>query len=248
MAVIVTRQLPAGRPPTSMPRMIRPIARSLALAALLAAGAPRAEEAKAAPARAEAKGAKETYAVFVTSRGKIAARLLPEETPVAVKNFVELATGKREWTDPRANGPTKERLYDGTLFHRVIPGFMIQGGDPYTRGQPMQADPSYGMRGPGYKFDDELKGDARPFSEPCQLAMANSGPNTNGSQFFITEVPTLHLNPQPCGTRSKSGICGYVRFGVGICGCDKVRPIANAGNAQTRLEKVLIVHEKPSCD
>jgi len=225
-----------------MPRMIRPIATSLALAALLAAGAPRAEE------KAAGKGAKETYAVFVTSRGKIAARLLPEETPVAVRNFVELAGGKKEWVDPRTNKQTKEKLYDGTLFHRVIPGFMIQGGDPYTRGQPMQPDPSYGMRGPGYKFDDELKGDARPFNEPCQLAMANSGPNTNGSQFFITEVPTLHLNPRPCGSQSKSGICGYVRFGVGICGCDKVKPIAAAGNAQTRLEKVLIVHEKPSCD
>jgi len=222
-----------------MPPMIRP---TLLLAAALAAAPAFAEEAKAGK-----KAGQETYAVFVTSRGKIAARLLPEVAPNAVRNFVELAAGKKEWTDPRANKQVKAPLYDGTLFHRVIPGFMVQGGDPYTRGQAMQADPSYGMRGPGYKFDDELDAKARPFDQPCQLAMANSGPNTNGSQFFITEVPTAHLNPKPCAN-SKSGVCGYVHFGAGVCGCERVRSIAMAGNAQTRLDKVLIVHEKPSCD
>jgi peptidylprolyl isomerase/peptidyl-prolyl cis-trans isomerase A (cyclophilin A) len=228
-----------------MPRMIR---HALLLAALLAAAPAFAEEAKA-----DKKPGKETYAVFVTSRGKIAARLLPDQAPNAVKNFIELATARKEWTDPRANKLTKEPLYEGTLFHRVIPGFMIQGGDPYTRGQPMQADPSYGMRGPGYRFEDEgLKVGDRPFDQACQLAYANSGANTNGSQFFITEVSTPHLNPrrdspqQPCN--SKSGTCGYVHFGAGVCGCERVRAIAMAGNAQTRLEKVLIVHEKPSCD
>jgi len=215
---------------------------SLALAALLAA----APTTTAAQAKAEAKSSKESYAVFVTSRGKIAARLLPDEAPAAVKNFIDLATGKKEWQDPSANKPSKEKLYDGTLFHRVIPGFMIQGGDPMSRGRPMAVDPRYGVYGPGYKFDDEIKAGERPFDQPCQLAMANSGPNTNGSQFFITEVPTAHLNPRPCS--SKSGVCGYVRFGAGVCGCEKVKEIAAAGNSQTRLENVLIVHEKPSCD
>jgi peptidylprolyl isomerase/peptidyl-prolyl cis-trans isomerase A (cyclophilin A) len=225
-----------------MRRMIRSPLASLTLAALLL-GAPAAATAQA---KAEKKSNKDTYAVFVTSRGKIAVRLLPEETPVAVKNFVELATGKKEWQDPGTNKPSHERLYDGTLFHRVIPGFMIQGGDPMSRGKPMTADPRYGVYGPGYKFDDELKAGDRPFDQACQLAMANSGPNTNGSQFFITEAPTAHLNPRPCS--AKSGVCGYVRFGVGLCGCEKVKEIAVAGNSQTRLEKVLITNEKPSCN
>ena len=199
-----------------------------------------------APPAAEKKAAKpsDTYAVFLTSRGKIAARLLPGEAPVGVKNFVELATGKKEWTDPRTQKPMRAPLYDGTLFHRVIQGFMIQGGDPMTRGQPTEPDMRYGVHGPGYTFADELKAGSTPFAEPCQLAYANSGPNTNGSQFFITEVPTLHLNPRAC----PSGVCGYVRFGAGVCGCERVREIAAAGPAKTRLEKVLVVHEKPSCE
>ena len=219
------------------------------VAVLLGTPAARAAEEAAQPpgeAKAAPKKGGDTYAVFVTSRGKIAARLLPRETPNAVKNFVELATGKKEWTDPRSGKPTREKLYDGTLFHRVISRFMIQGGDPMTRGQPDAPNPSYGVNGPGYRFDDELQADAKPFDEPCQLAMANSGPNTNGSQFFITEVAVPHLNPKPCA--SKSGACGYVRFGVGVCGCERVKEIAAAGPAKTRLEKVLIVHQKPSCD
>jgi peptidylprolyl isomerase/peptidyl-prolyl cis-trans isomerase A (cyclophilin A) len=209
----------------------------IALAALLLAP-PAAEK----PARQ----AKETYAVFVTSRGKIAARLLPEEAPVGVRNFVELATGKKEWTDPRTQKPSKAPLYDGTLFHRVIPGFMIQGGDPMTRGQPTEPDMRYGVSGPGFRFADELKAGTTPFAGPCQLAYANSGPNTNGSQFFITEVATAHLNPRACS--SPSGVCGYVRFGVGVCGCERVREIALAGAAKVRLEKVQVVSQKPSCD
>jgi peptidyl-prolyl cis-trans isomerase A (cyclophilin A) len=198
-----------------------------------------------APEKAAPK-AKDTYAVFVTSRGKIAARLLPGDAPVGVRNFVELATGKKEWTDPRTQKPTRAPLYDGTLFHRVIPGFMIQGGDPMTRGQPTEPDMRYGVSGPGYRFADEIKAGATPFADPCQLAYANSGPNTNGSQFFITEVPTAHLNPRACP--GGSGVCGYVRFGTGVCGCERVREIAAAGPAKVRLEKVLVVHEKPSCD
>jgi len=216
------------------------------LAALLLCPAAALAAAAEQKPKAEASKGKETYAVFVTSRGKIAARLLPEDAPNAVANFVELATGKKEWTEPKTGKPSRERLYDGTLFHRVIPAFMIQGGDPSSRGQPTAPNASYGVYGPGYRFDDEIKLAERPFDQPCQLAMANSGPNTNGSQFFLTEVATPHLNPRPCN--SKSGACGYVRFGVGICGCERVKAIAAAGPAQTRLEKVLIVHEKPSCN
>jgi peptidyl-prolyl cis-trans isomerase A (cyclophilin A) len=226
---------------------------TLLAASLLAAPAAAEEKAGGKP-KAEARAAaRETYAVFVTSRGKIAARLLPDETPNAVKNFVELATGKKEWTDPKTKGPTRESLYDGTLFHRVIPSFMIQGGDPMSRGAPVlsgapvQADNRFGFYGPGVRLDDELKPGSKPFDEPCQLAFANSGPDTSGSQFFITEVPYPSLNPQPCPT-CKLKVKGYVRFGVVVCGCDKVRPIALAGGSQTRLEKVLIVHEKPSCE
>ncbi len=101
-------------------------------------------------------------------------------------------------------------------------------------------------RNPGVRFDDELKPGTTPFAVPCQLAMANSGPNTNGSQFFITEVATPHLNPRPCG-ESRSGVCGYVHFGQGVCGCERVAEIARAGNGQTRLEKVEITSKAPTC-
>ncbi len=213
-----------------MRRMKKTLAALAAAAALAPCLAPAAEK-----ARAKAAPPKEEYAVFVTSAGKIAARLLPQEAPMAVKNFVELAQGKKEWTDPRTGEKTRKPLYDGTVFHRVIPGFMIQGGDPLGAG----------VGGPGYAFPDELKAGEKPFDRACQLAMANSGPNTNGSQFFITEVPTSHLNPQPCG--SPSGLCGYTHFGEGVCGCDLVGKIARAGNSQTKLEKVVITHTRPTC-
>ncbi len=174
---------------------------------------------KAEPGTA-AKAPKELYATFVTSMGKIGVQLFPEQKPNAVKNFVELAEGKKEWTDPRTGQRSKKPLYDGTVFHRVIPSFMIQGGDPLGKG----------VGGPGYAIPDELEPGEHFFDQPCQLAYANSGPNTNGSQFFITEVPTLHLNPVKCD-RSPSGLCGYVRFGEGVCGCDLVGKIARAGNS-----------------
>jgi peptidylprolyl isomerase/peptidyl-prolyl cis-trans isomerase A (cyclophilin A) len=186
------------------------------------------------------------YAVLVTSRGKIGVKLLPSEAPIAVKNFVELARGEKTWTDPRSGKATRERLYDGTFFHRVIPGFMIQGGDPLTRGQALGHNyAGYGTGGPGYKFADELTR-SPTFRSPCQLAMANSGPNTNGSQFFVTEVPTPHLDARPCA-QSPSGLCGYVRLGQGVCGCERVAEIARAGNAQTRLERVEITSKAPTC-
>ena len=121
-----------------------------------------------------------TYAVFNTSEGQIVARLFEKEAPKTVANFVELAEGKREWTHPVTRAKSSDKLYDGTIFHRVIPDFMIQGGDPAGSG----------MGGPGYRFEDETKGSPHKFSQPGKLAMANAGPNTNGSQFFITTTNT----------------------------------------------------------
>jgi peptidyl-prolyl cis-trans isomerase A (cyclophilin A) len=122
------------------------------------------------------------YATFVTSLGKIRVRLLPDHAPKTVENFVGLATGSKTWRDPRDGQEKSEPMYDGTIFHRVIPEFMIQGGDPTGSGR----------GGPGYQFEDEV--DSGPsFTKPGYLAMANAGPGTNGSQFFITEAPTPHL-------------------------------------------------------
>jgi peptidyl-prolyl cis-trans isomerase A (cyclophilin A) len=124
-----------------------------------------------------------TYAVLKTSEGTIVARLFEKEAPKTVTNFIELAEGKREWTHPTTREKSSKKLYDGTIFHRVIPDFMIQGGDPAGNG----------MGGPGYKFEDETKGSAHKFDKPGKLAMANAGPNTNGSQFFITTANTEWL-------------------------------------------------------
>jgi peptidyl-prolyl cis-trans isomerase A (cyclophilin A) len=122
-------------------------------------------------------------AILHTSMGDLNCELYPDTAPVTVLNFVELAEGAREWTDPRAGQKVERPLYDGTIFHRVIPGFMIQGGDPLGKG----------TGGPGYKFEDEVDNDRR-FDRPGLLAMANSGPATNGSQFFVTEGTPDHLN------------------------------------------------------
>jgi peptidyl-prolyl cis-trans isomerase A (cyclophilin A) len=227
------------------------LAAALAAAPAALAQAPTAEHPRTdAPPRAAAAKGKDLYATFVTSRGKIGVHLLPSEAPKAVQNFVELAEGKKEWTDPETGQKVRRPLYDGTLFHRVIPNFMVQGGDPISRGAPLGASRSnagrlFGMSGPGYEFEDELQKGTTPFAKPCQLAMANHGPNTNGSQFFLTEVPTPHLNPVPCDSRS--GTCGYVHMGEGVCGCDLVGQIARAGNSQTRLEKVVISSTPPTC-
>jgi peptidyl-prolyl cis-trans isomerase A (cyclophilin A) len=121
-------------------------------------------------------------ATLRTNRGTVILRLFPDHAPKTVRNFVELAEGSRDWTDPRTRKTGSARLYDGTIFHRVIPSFMIQGGDPLGTG----------TGGPGYKFADEIHPDLM-FDRPYLLAMANAGPGTNGSQFFITTVPTPWL-------------------------------------------------------
>jgi len=124
-----------------------------------------------------------TYAVFNTSEGKIVCRLFEKEAPKTVANFVELAEGKKEWTHPVSRQKSSDKLYDGTIFHRVIPDFMIQGGDPAGNG----------TGDPGYRFADETKGSPHRFDKKGKLAMANAGPNTNGSQFFITVAATEWL-------------------------------------------------------
>jgi len=121
-----------------------------------------------------------TYSVFNTTEGKITVRLFEADAPITVKNFVELAEGSKEWVHPITRAKSSDKLYDGTIFHRVIPDFMIQGGDPAGSG----------MGGPGYRFQDETKGSPHKFDKPGKLAMANSGPGTNGSQFFLTVAPT----------------------------------------------------------
>ena len=125
----------------------------------------------------------ELYATLKTSAGDITVKLFPDHAPKTVRNFVELAEGTREWKDPETRQKVTRPLYDGTVFHRVIEGFMVQGGDPLGNGR----------GGPGYTFADEFHPDLQ-FDRPYLLAMANAGPGTNGSQFFITLGPTPHLN------------------------------------------------------
>ena len=122
-------------------------------------------------------------ATLHTNHGDIVIELFPNHAPKTVENFVGLATGAKEWTDPRTGKKSNENLYDGTIFHRVISGFMIQGGDPLGTG----------TGGPGYRFADEFHPELT-FSKPYLLAMANAGPGTNGSQFFITVAETSWLN------------------------------------------------------
>jgi peptidyl-prolyl cis-trans isomerase A (cyclophilin A) len=123
-------------------------------------------------------------ATIVTNKGSFTAQLMPEHAPKTVANFVELATGAREWTDPRDGQRKSDPLFPGTIFHRVIDGFMIQGGDPTGTG----------TGGPGYRFEDECPPDGPTFNQVGRLAMANAGPGTNGSQFFVTVGETPWLN------------------------------------------------------
>ena len=126
--------------------------------------------------------AEDLYATLSTTEGDIRLKLFPNHAPKTVANFVELSEGTREWTDPRSGERTSSSLYAGTVFHRVIKDFMIQGGDPLGTG----------TGGPGYRFNDEIHPELA-FTRPYLLAMANAGPGTNGSQFFVTVVPTTWL-------------------------------------------------------
>jgi peptidyl-prolyl cis-trans isomerase A (cyclophilin A) len=160
------------------------------------------------------------YATFVTNQGSIVCRLFETEAPKTVANFVELAEGKRDWKDSVSGKKGPGPLYDGTIFHRVIPQFMIQGGDPSGTG----------MGGPGYKFEDETKGSAHKFDKTGKLAMANSGPNTNGSQFFLTVAATPWLT-------GNHTIFGEIVEGQDVA--DKISTLAR--NGQDRPNKDVVV-------
>ena len=161
-----------------------------------------------------------TTATFVTSAGRIVARLMPEHAPTTVDNFVGLATGQREWRDPRDGTRKTQPIYEGTIFHRVIPGFMIQGGDPEGSGR----------GGPGYQFEDECPPEGPGFDRPGLLAMANAGPNTNGSQFFITVAPTSWLT-------GKHTIFGEVTEGMEVVEAIAITP---TGPNDRPLEDVIV--------
>ena len=160
-----------------VPAMFRILATTLLLAATVAGAQPAASKSKAAPAKwmKRAQQGKDLYATLKTSQGDIVVRLFSKDAPKTVENFVGLASGEKEWMNPKTGKKEKTPLYAGTVFHRVIPDFMIQGGDPAGNG----------TGGPGYTFEDEFKS-GRTFDKPGLLAMANRGPATNGSQFFIT--------------------------------------------------------------
>jgi peptidyl-prolyl cis-trans isomerase A (cyclophilin A) len=149
------------------------------------------------------------YAHFTTSEGNFTARLFDAETPNTVANFTGLADGSKEWTDPRSGQRVKQPYFNGTIFHRVIADFMIQGGDPLGQG----------TGGPGYNFADEFHATLR-HSKPGILSMANRGPNTNGGQFFITLVPTPWLDDK------------HSVFGEIVEGMDVVKKIG--GTATTK--------------
>jgi peptidyl-prolyl cis-trans isomerase A (cyclophilin A) len=173
--------------------------RTIALSCVLFVAAAAA----AGTAQKESKTlAKGVYAQFVTSEGNFTVRLFDQEAPKTVENFVGLAEGTKEWTDPRTNQKVKKPYFDGTIFHRVIDGFMIQGGDPLGQG----------IGGPGYTFADEFHPKLR-HNKAGILSMANRGPNTNGGQFFVTLGPTPHLDDR------------HSIFGEVVDGMDVVRKI-----------------------
>lgn len=170
------------------------------------------------------------YATFVTNKGSMVAELYWEKAPVTVGNFVGLAEGTKEWTDPKTGQKTTRPLYNGTIFHRVIPDFMIQGGDPLGNG----------TGGPGYQFKDEFDPALR-HSGAGILSMANAGPGTNGSQFFITEVATPYLD-------NRHSVFGKVIENAALVGqiARLPRDYRDKPNQDVVLEKVLIGRGTPA--
>jgi peptidyl-prolyl cis-trans isomerase A (cyclophilin A) len=156
---------------------------------------------------------------FETTEGTFVVRLFPADAPKTVDNFVGLAKGTKEFVDPKTGTKVKRPLYDGLVFHRVIPDFMIQGGDPLGNG----------TGGPGYQFEDEF-GSKRSFDKPGILAMANAGPNTNGSQFFITVAATPWLN-------NRHTIFGEVIEGYNVV--EKISKVKRDGNDRPTVPVVI---------
>lgn len=169
----------------------------------------------------EGKG-KDMIAVFETNKGTFKVKLFAEKAPKTVETFVGLADGTREWTDPKTGNKVKKPFYDGLKFHRVIPNFMIQGGDPLGTG----------TGGPGFRFEDEFPTGAPKHDKPGILSMANAGPNTNGSQFFVTVAATPWLDGK------------HTVFGEVIEGMDVVYDISKAktGAMDRPAEDILIKH------
>jgi len=167
-------------------------------------------------------------AAIETTEGKFHCELYEKQAPITVANFVGLARGVRPWKDPKSGEWVKKPLYDGLIFHRVIPGFMIQGGDPL----------GVGMGNPGYRFKDEIAPDLK-FDKPGLLAMANSGPATNGSQFFITEGTPEHLT----GRHTIFGLCDPVSLVTKIANVPKGardKPVTDVV-----IKKITVGREKP---
>ncbi len=193
------------------------------------AGPPEAQIAAAFSELKLSKGDK-LIAAMKTNLGEIPCELFPHLAPSTVLNFVALAEGTKEWTDPASGERTKRPLYDGTKFHRVIKNFMVQGGDPLGTGR----------GGPGFTFPDEVWPDVR-FDRAGILAMANAGPNTNGSQFFITDGVASHLN----GHHTIFGLCDLevVRkiVDVEVGGPERSTPVKDVV-----IEKLTIERRKPS--
>jgi peptidyl-prolyl cis-trans isomerase A (cyclophilin A) len=161
------------------------------------------------------------YATLSTSEGDIRVQLFPNHAPKTVANFTELAEGAREWTDPRTGSRSSAPLYDGTVFHRVISNFMIQGGDPLGTG----------TGGPGYRFADEIHPELA-FTKPYLLAMANAGPGTNGSQFFITVAATQWLT-------GKHTIFGEVADAEGRAVVDRIAGVPTGQMDRPQTDVVL---------
>ncbi|HMI91550.1 MAG TPA: peptidylprolyl isomerase [Polyangiales bacterium] len=162
----------------------------------------------------EVPGSGQLYARLHTTQGEVIVRLEEERTPKTVASFVGLATGTIDWKDPKTNkGMQGTPMYDGVRFHRVIPGFMVQVGDPQSRYTEPAMKSGWGRGGPGYRFGDEIVRELK-HDAPGVLSMANAGPGTNGSQFFITEGPTPHLDGK------------HTVFGRVVKGMDIVKKIA----------------------
>ncbi len=194
--------------------------RSILIGMISVAAASASLSAYAADAPAAKKGPG-TYAVFNTNMGTFTAKLFDKDAPKTVANFVGLASGTKEWTDPKTGAKVKKPFYNGLIFHRVINGFMLQGGCPLGQG----------IGGPGYKFADEFSPKLRHSKEGI-LSMANSGPGTNGSQFFVTLGPTPHLDDR------------HSVFGEVVSGMDVVKKIgATPTGAQDRPIKDVVMKE-----